>query len=134
MPNILWKLGALVFALASPLLTYWLMLAWASDTGADMSPQRASALLLGAIVAFAIVVGAAALLRRLHGDEIGGVESFLVQLGPALSFVLLFGAFSNRFQLASYGSDPERYVFGGFAWGLILVIAWLGYRFWRGRA
>lgn len=134
MPDIFWKLGALVFALASPLFTYWLMLAWASDTGTDMSPDRAAALLIGAIVAFAIMVGAAVLFRRLHGDEPGGVESFLIQLGLALSFVLLFGAFSNRFQLASYSSDPERYLFGGFAWGLILVIAWLGYRFWQGRA
>lgn len=134
MSDAFWKLGALAFALAAPLFTYWLMLVWASDTGTDLNPERSSALLIGAIVAMAIVVGAAMMFRRFHGDEAGTLESFLVQVGPALSFVLLFGAVSNLFQLFSFGSDSERYLFGGIAWGLALVIAWFGYRFWQRRA
>lgn len=136
MSDTIWKLGAFLFAAAALPVSYVVMLMVSG--GFDGAPVMR---FLGALLAFMIALGIAAVYRRSHGDEAGSLERFLVQLGPALAFLLLFGTVSAWFGLFSYEggysyymNGPDRGLVGGMLWGTALVIAWFGYRYYKSRA
>lgn len=131
--DLVWKVGALLFAIGAPLLTILMTLLFSIGIEPGWMDARNQAFLQAALVSFAMVVGIAYVWRRRHGEEASILETFLLQLGCALSLILLFGAASNRFALVSYGRDMDRYLFGGLTWGTILVIALFSYQFWQRR-
>jgi hypothetical protein len=85
---------------------------------------------LGALLAFIIALGIAELYRRAHGNEAGGLERFLVQLAPALAFLLVVG---TAFRLFARGGGDQD-LSSGMLMGAVLVIAWFGYRYHKSRA
>lgn len=128
MSDTIWKLGAFLFAAAALPATYIMMLSMSGGvTGAS------GARLVGAFLAFVIALGIAAMYRRSRGDKAGALERFLVQLAPALSFLLLTGALFEMLGIASGGSQDSS-IFAGMQVGTALVLAWFGYRYYKSRA
>lgn len=128
MSDTVWKLGAFLFAAAALPATYIMMLSMSGGvTGAS------GARLLGAFLTFVIALGIAALYRRAHGDEADGLERFLVQLAPALVFILFVGALFDMLQLFSSGGLEDS-LFAGMKTGAALVLVWFGYRYYKSRA
>jgi hypothetical protein len=119
--DVLWKLGALAFALAAPVATVLVALAWARGSG-PLMVIRAPLLMRGASLAFALVVAAAALFVWTRSGKMHGLEAFLLWLGCALSFALTFGTVSDVYQLffaPPLGAGP--YFWGGVVWGFALA-------------
>lgn len=71
MSDTIWKLGAFLFAAAALPVSYVVMLMVSG--GFDGAPVMR---FLGALLAFMIALGIAAVYRRSHGDEAGSLERF----------------------------------------------------------
>lgn len=119
---VIWTMGALAFAFATPVATVLVALAWAEGSGPFMV-IRAPLLMRGASLAFALVVAAAALFVWTRSGKMHGLEAFLFWLGCALSFALTLGTVSDTYKLFFAPLGYEPYFWGGLVWGLALAAA-----------